>query len=100
MNKAGRPSPENLIMLVFLTFEALLFSLFTAIMFSIQIRGIYFDSTGIEDLKKENRTRLKGCRNLKKVFGSNVILLGWFSPFSKAPPKHDLDIAARSTCPV
>lgn len=102
MNKSGRPSPENLIMLTFLVFEALLFSLFTAIMFSLQVKAIWSDWTGIENLKKENRNRRTGCKSLEGIFGKNVIL--WLSPFTQAPVKNDLafDNATSSnyTCPV
>lgn len=78
-------------MLVFLTFEALLFSLFTAVMFSLQVKAIWCDWTGIENLKKENRNRRSGCESLKSVFGDNVIL--WLSPFTQAPVKNDLALS-------
>lgn len=81
------PSPGKLIMLVFLIFEALLFSLFSFIMFHMQMRAIWKDYTGIEHLKKENRDRCSGCQNLKNVCGTNYIL--WLSPFTKPMPKID-----------
>lgn len=100
MNKSGRPSPENLIMLVFLTFEALLFSLFTAIMFCIQLKAIWSDWTGIENLKKESRNRRSGLKSFKSVFGNHYIL--WLSPFNKPPCKdiYSIDRTTSSNCPV
>ena len=78
-----RPSPGRLIMLLFLTFESILFSLFSLVMFSIQMRAIWMDWTGIENLKKENRRRRSGCKSLESVFGGNVLL--WLSPFTRPP---------------
>lgn len=103
MNRGGRPSPENLIMLVFLTFEALLFSLFCTIMFSIQLKSIWTDWTGIENLKKENRNRRSGCKSLRSVFGEQCIC--WLSPFTKTPSRKEdsaIDQAMSSSfnCPV
>lgn len=79
----GRPSPGKLIMLVFLVFESLLFSMFTFIMFYIQMKAIWTDWTGIENLKKENRSRRSGFNSLKNVCGSHFLL--WLSPFTKPP---------------
>lgn len=100
VNKSGKPSPENLIMLVFLTFEALLFSLFTAIMFFVQLKSIWSDWTGIENLKKENRNRRSGCKSLKSVFGNHFIL--WLSPFTKPQSKDIFSIEQTTSinCPV
>lgn len=84
--RSGRPSPENLIMLVFLIFEALLIALFGFIMFCIQMKSIWSDWTGIEHLKKETRNRRSGCNSMKSVFGSNI--LTWLSPLTQAPPAN------------
>lgn len=101
LNKAGKPEPTNLICLVFLSFAAVLFALFTLIMFCLQAKAIWSDWTGIENLKKENRDRESGCTNLKSVFGKHVLL--WCSPFT-APPERiasTIDEASSSvTCPV
>jgi len=80
MSRYGRPSPGDLIMLVLLIFEALLFALFSAIMFCVQIKAIWSDWTKIENLKKESRTRNSGCSNIRDVFGNNPML--WLSPFT------------------
>lgn len=104
MSRNGRPAPENLIMLVFLVFETLLFSLFTLIMFIIQIKSIWCDSTNIENRKKEKRKRLTGCVSFKNVFGDNPLL--WLSPFTCPPSKENHDsmphepLATNFTCPV
>lgn len=101
IDKAGKPMPENLIMLVFLIFEALLFALFTAIMFSLQVKAIWTDWTGIENLKNENRDRQSGCNSLKEVFGNNCLL--WLSPFTPPPVKKEKmqsDNSFECTCPV
>lgn len=81
---SGRP--ENMIMLVFLVFEALLFSLFGLISLAIQMKAIWTDWTGIEKVKKENRDRQSGFRSSKAVFGNNILC--WLSPFTSAPPKN------------
>lgn len=86
----GRPSPGKLIMLVFLIFEALLFSLFSFIMCYMQLKAIWTDYTGIEHLKKESRDRVSGCENFRKVCGSNFLL--WLSPFTSPPDYPDPQI--------
>lgn len=91
MMRSGRPSPGNLILLVFLTFEGLLFSLFSMIMFSIQLKAVWTDWTGIENLKKEDRSRSSGCANLHSVFGRHFLC--WFCPFSIGSEiNQDIDI--------
>lgn len=82
----GKQSPENMIMLVFLIFETLLFSLFGFIVLGIQLKAIWSDWTGIENLKKETRDRQSGCTSLKTVLGDNLLL--WFSPLTQAPAKN------------
>jgi hypothetical protein len=84
MMTRGRPSPGKLILLVFLVFEALLFSLFSTIMFYMQMKAIWTDWTGIEHLKKENRDRSSGCKSLRRVCGNDMIF--WLSPLTKPPP--------------
>lgn len=81
----GRQSPETMIMLVFLIFETLLFSLFCMIILGTQINAIWTDSTYIENLKKEGRRGKSGFKNLKLVLGDNIAI--WLSPFTQAPAK-------------
>lgn len=85
--KNGRPAPGMLIMLVFLLFLTLLFSLFSLIMFYMQMKAIWTDMTGLEHLKKENRDRRSGCKNLKNVCGDNILL--WLSPLTSPPPRWE-----------
>lgn len=79
----GRPRPGFFLMLLFLVFEALLFCLFSLIMFTLQLKAIWFDSTGIEVLKKETRGQSSGCRSLRDVCGENPLL--WCNPCTRAP---------------
>ncbi|XP_074605658.1 palmitoyltransferase ZDHHC3-A [Brevipalpus obovatus] len=77
------PTPWTIILLVCLIFEALLFAIFTMIMFGIQIQGIYNNETGIESLKKENKSwRMRSFKSFRDVFGTRFNLT-WFSPFTK-----------------
>lgn len=83
----GRPRPGFFLMLLFLVFEALLFCLFSLIMFTLQLKAIWFDSTGIEVLKQETRSQSSGCRSLREVCGNNPLL--WCNPFTRAPDIMD-----------
>lgn len=77
--------PATIVFLIFLAFEAVSFSVFTAIMTSTQIYSIYTDTTGIESFKGEsNSTRRHSSfvSSMKIVFGSQVGL-SWLNPFSK-----------------
>ncbi|XP_003742652.1 palmitoyltransferase ZDHHC3 [Galendromus occidentalis] len=71
-----------MVLLILLIFEALLFSIFTMVMFFTQIQAIIKDETGIEQLKKEAvRWRRQSARaSLRAVFGR--FSLTWFSPFT------------------
>lgn len=75
-------APATTIFLITLLFEALLFAMFTAIMFGTQMSSICSDETGIEQLKTENPTWEKKSwwLSLKAVFG-HPFSLKWFSPF-------------------
>ncbi|GIY39328.1 hypothetical protein CEXT_443451 [Caerostris extrusa] len=44
--------PVTVILLILLIFEALLFAIFTCVMFGTQVQAIWNDETGIEQLKK------------------------------------------------
>jgi len=83
--KAFSP-PATMIFLLFLMFEALLFALFTSIMFGTQVTAIWHDQTGIESLKKEEARWVRKSRwkSIQAVFGRFSI--HWFSPFAKVPP--------------
>ncbi|CAF3345325.1 unnamed protein product [Rotaria socialis] len=77
--------PATIILLIFLAFEAISFSVFTAIMTGTQLYSIYTDITGIESFKGEKndvRRHSSFISSLKMVFGSQVGLT-WFNPFSK-----------------
>lgn len=45
--------PVTTILLIFLLFEAILFAIFTFVMFGTQLNSICNDQTGIESLKNE-----------------------------------------------
>ncbi|CAF1042609.1 unnamed protein product [Rotaria sordida] len=77
--------PATIIFLIFLAFEAISFSIFTAIMTGTQLYSIYTDTTGIESFKGEktgSRRSSSFISSLKIVFGSQVGL-AWLNPFSK-----------------
>uniref|UniRef100_A0A336KVI2 Palmitoyltransferase n=1 Tax=Culicoides sonorensis TaxID=179676 RepID=A0A336KVI2_CULSO len=75
--------PATVVLLLFLIFEALLFSIFTLIMLGTQINAIWNDETGIEQLKKEEARWVKKSRwkSIQAVFGRFSI--AWLSPFTK-----------------
>ena len=80
---SAAPTPWTIILLVCLVFEALLFSIFTVIMFGVQIQAIWNDETGIEHLKKETvNSRRRSWKSFKSVFGKGFDL-SWFSPFTR-----------------
>ncbi|KAJ6643185.1 Palmitoyltransferase ZDHHC3 [Pseudolycoriella hygida] len=83
--------PATVILLLFLTFEALLFAIFTLIMLGTQMNAIWNDETGIEQLKKEEArwVRKSKWKSIQAVFGRFSI--GWFSPFTKPFIKSKLD---------
>ncbi|MBZ3883823.1 Palmitoyltransferase ZDHHC3 [Sciurus carolinensis] len=75
--------PTTVILLILLCFEALLFLIFTSVMFGAQVHSICTDETGIEQLKKEERRWAKKTKwmNMKAVFG-HPFSLGWARPFA------------------
>ncbi|XKL66173.1 hypothetical protein PGB90_009593 [Kerria lacca] len=83
--------PATIIMILFLVFEALLFAIFTLVMFITQLQAIWIDETGIEQLKKEEARWKKTSRwkSLQTVFGR--FSLAWFSPFTLPPSKSKLN---------
>ena len=63
-------APLAVVLTLILCFEALLFLLFTAIMFCTQMHAISVDETGIEQLKGEKNLGNKSkWANFKQVFG-------------------------------
>ncbi|KAK7115485.1 hypothetical protein V1264_001342 [Littorina saxatilis] len=83
---SGFSPPATTVFLIFLIFEALLFGIFTGIMFGTQVSAICSDETGIEQLKREAARweRKSRWRSMKGVFGQ-PFGWHWFSPF--ATPK-------------
>ncbi|XP_024936646.1 palmitoyltransferase ZDHHC3 isoform X2 [Cephus cinctus] len=77
--------PATVVLLLFLTFEALLFAIFTAVMLGTQLQAIWNDETGIEQLKKEEARWVRNSKwkSVQAVFGRFSI--AWFSPFTSPP---------------
>ncbi|XP_071417459.1 palmitoyltransferase ZDHHC3 isoform X1 [Pithys albifrons albifrons] len=75
--------PTTVILLILLCFEALLFLIFTSVMFGTQVHSICTDETGIERLKNQKPTweKISGWEGMKVAFGG-AFSLGWFNPFS------------------
>jgi len=76
------PAPWTIILLVCLVFESLLFSIFTLIMFGVQVQAIWNDETGIEQLKKDKKlSKRQSWKSFRNVFGKGFSL-SWLSPFT------------------
>ncbi|XP_066484036.1 palmitoyltransferase ZDHHC3 isoform X1 [Tiliqua scincoides] len=75
--------PTTVILLILLCFEALLFLIFTSVMFGTQVHSICTDETGIERLKKQEPTweRIRGWEGMKQAFGGEISLR-WLNPFA------------------
>ncbi|KAM9231501.1 palmitoyltransferase ZDHHC3 isoform 1-T1 [Leptosomus discolor] len=91
--------PTTVILLILLCFEALLFLIFTSVMFGTQVHSICTDETGIERLKNQKPTweKISGWEGMKLAFGG-AFSLGWFNPFSnlncKSPVPAEMVAAA------
>ncbi|XP_075601702.1 palmitoyltransferase ZDHHC3 isoform X1 [Balearica regulorum gibbericeps] len=91
--------PTTVILLILLCFEALLFLIFTSVMFGTQVHSICTDETGIERLKNQKPTweKISGWEGMKLAFGG-AFSLGWFNPFSnlncKSPAPAEAAVAA------
>ncbi|XP_068060516.1 palmitoyltransferase ZDHHC3 isoform X1 [Anomalospiza imberbis] len=91
--------PTTVILLILLCFEALLFLIFTSVMFGTQVHSICTDETGIERLKNQKPTweKISGWEGMKLAFGG-AFSLGWFNPFSnlncKSPAPAEVVAAA------
>ncbi|XP_019364438.1 PREDICTED: palmitoyltransferase ZDHHC3 isoform X1 [Gavialis gangeticus] len=95
--------PTTVILLILLCFEALLFLIFTSVMFGTQVHSICTDETGIERLKNQEPTweKVSGWEGMKLAFGGNFSL-SWLSPFSdlsckKLPPARAVTVAPAET---
>uniref|UniRef100_A0A0N5AIN8 Palmitoyltransferase n=1 Tax=Syphacia muris TaxID=451379 RepID=A0A0N5AIN8_9BILA len=74
--------PVTTLLLIFLLFEGLLFSIFSLVMFGGQLSSICADQTAIESLKDEQFTKgPDGWKNMQMIFGG-PFSLRWFSPFA------------------
>ncbi|XP_033618522.1 palmitoyltransferase ZDHHC3 isoform X3 [Fukomys damarensis] len=87
--------PTTVILLILLCFEALLFLIFTSVMFGTQVHSICTDETGIERLQRKHQDRRQqACswQPVKETFGGDFSL-NWCNPFSgqpEIPPDKDL----------
>lgn len=102
--------PTTVILLLLLIFEAVLFGIFTLVMFCSQLQAIWSDETGIESLQKQRHCageesglggpdlqgRQSRWKSVKTVFGRSS--LSWFSPFTR-PPLHG-KISAHLSPPI
>ncbi|RWS25546.1 Palmitoyltransferase ZDHHC3-like protein [Leptotrombidium deliense] len=84
VSRSTNSTTWTIVLLVCLVFEALLFAVFTCIMFGVQIQAIWNDETGIEQLKKEavRWSKRRSWKSFKVVFGKGFNL-SWFSPFTR-----------------
>ncbi|CAL8259710.1 unnamed protein product [Boreogadus saida] len=75
--------PATVILLILLCFEALLFLIFTSVMFGTQVHSICTDETGIERLKGETGKWDKvPCWEAMQAACGGPFSLSWCSPFS------------------
>ncbi|CAD6184327.1 unnamed protein product [Caenorhabditis auriculariae] len=75
--------PGTTLMLIFLLFEAILFAIFTSVMFGTQISSICSDETTIEAYKRggDERVRNNSWKNMQMVFGG-PFSLRWLNPLA------------------
>nr|XP_048279555.1 palmitoyltransferase ZDHHC3 isoform X4 [Myodes glareolus] len=76
--------PTTVILLILLCFEALLFLIFTSVMFGTQVHSICTDETGIERLQRETQPREHSgsWKSVQEAFGGDFSL-NWFNPFTR-----------------
>lgn len=93
--------PTTVILLILLCFEALLFLIFTSVMFGTQVHSICTDETGIERLKNQKPTweKISGWDGMKLAFGG-AFSLGWFNPFSNLNCKSPAPAEAVAAAPA
>ncbi|XP_021028112.1 palmitoyltransferase ZDHHC3 isoform X1 [Mus caroli] len=85
--------PTTVILLILLCFEALLFLIFTSVMFGTQVHSICTDETGIERLQrtKQPREQSGSWKSVQEAFGGNFSL-NWFNPFTRpCQPETPID---------
>ncbi|XP_074999303.1 palmitoyltransferase ZDHHC3 isoform X1 [Calonectris borealis] len=92
--------PTTVILLILLCFEALLFLIFTSVMFGTQVHSICTDETGIERLKNQKPTweKISGWEGMKLAFGG-AFSLGWFNPFSNLNCESPAPVEAAAAAP-
>ncbi|XP_027531431.1 palmitoyltransferase ZDHHC3 isoform X1 [Neopelma chrysocephalum] len=93
--------PTTVILLILLCFEALLFLIFTSVMFGTQVHSICTDETGIERLKNQKPTweKISGWEGMKLAFGG-AFSLGWFNPFSNLNCERPAPAEAAAAAPA
>ncbi|KAK2517497.1 palmitoyltransferase ZDHHC3 isoform X1 [Columba livia] len=93
--------PTTVILLILLCFEALLFLIFTSVMFGTQVHSICTDETGIERLKNQKPTweKISGWEGMKLAFGG-AFSLGWFNPFSNLNCRSPVPAEAAAAAPA
>ncbi|XP_009634027.1 palmitoyltransferase ZDHHC3 isoform X1 [Egretta garzetta] len=93
--------PTTVILLILLCFEALLFLIFTSVMFGTQVHSICTDETGIERLKNQKPTweKTSGWEGMKLAFGG-AFSLGWFNPFSNLNCESPAPAEAAAAAPA
>ncbi|XP_049997638.1 palmitoyltransferase ZDHHC3 isoform X1 [Microtus pennsylvanicus] len=76
--------PTTVILLILLCFEALLFLIFTSVMFGTQVHSICTDETGIERLQRKTQPREHSgsWKSVQEAFGGDFSL-NWFNPFTR-----------------
>ncbi|CAI4221212.1 unnamed protein product [Auanema sp. JU1783] len=74
--------PGTTLLLIFLLFESILFSIFTLVMFGTQISAICSDESTIDAMKNPKVEKIKGksWKNLQYVFGGPCSMR-WLNPF-------------------
>ncbi|XP_029398620.1 palmitoyltransferase ZDHHC3 isoform X3 [Mus pahari] len=85
--------PTTVILLILLCFEALLFLIFTSVMFGTQVHSICTDETGIERLQrtKQPREQSGSWKSVQEAFGGDFSL-NWFNPFTRpCQPETPID---------
>uniref|UniRef100_A0A8C3BGF1 Palmitoyltransferase n=1 Tax=Cairina moschata TaxID=8855 RepID=A0A8C3BGF1_CAIMO len=93
--------PTTVILLILLCFEALLFLIFTSVMFGTQVHSICTDETGIERLKNQKPTweKISGWEGMRAAFGG-AFSLAWLSPFSNLDCKSQPPAGAEAAAPA
>lgn len=93
--------PVTTVILAMCAVEAILFFLFTVVMFCTQTSNIIEDSTGIEQLKQEDVTWQKrsALNSMRQVFG-DPITYRWLSPFHGSTSCHKPTLGSYKYSPL